>query len=60
LDLLISKRALHTVGVVAEIIFVGVDVVFDDRLRCRRVQSLVVAQEVGRLKGLEVFLDNNF
>jgi hypothetical protein len=60
LDLLIRKSALHTVRIVTEIIFVGVDVVFDDRFCRRRVQSLVVAGEVGYLKGLEVFLEGSF
>jgi hypothetical protein len=60
LNLLIRQGALHTVRIVAEIIFVGVNVVFDDRLCRRRVQSLVLAGEVGCLKGLEVFLESSF
>jgi hypothetical protein len=57
-NLLICQGALYTVRIVAEVIFVGVGVVFDDRLCRWRVQSLVVAGEVGCLKGLEVFLSD--
>jgi hypothetical protein len=60
LNLLVRKRALHAIGIVAEIMFVGVDVVFDDRFCRRRVESLVVARKVGCLKGLEVFLESIF
>ena len=57
-NLLIRQGAFYAVRIEAKVIFVGVGVVFDNWLRRRRVQSLVLAGEVGCLKGLEVFLSD--
>lgn len=54
-DLLICQGALHAIGVIAEVVFVGVELVFNGFGRWR-VQRLVGAREVGCLEGLEVFL----
>lgn len=54
-DLLICQGALHAIGVIAEVIFVCVGLVFDGFGRWR-VQKLVGPRKVGCLEGLEVFL----
>lgn len=50
LDLVICKCALHTVGVVPEVLVWGLVILLEER-------SLVLTGEVLVLEGLEVFLD---